>query len=51
LIVEAKVGWLESSSSKAKAHEEAAEVVRVALGKLPEVTDVIWLSKDEFEQA
>ena len=48
LIVEARVGWLESGSKKAKAHEEAVELVRAAMSGIPQISDVIWLAQDEL---
>ncbi len=51
LIVEAKVGWLESSSKKSLALEEVVRVVDSALRTLPDVSGVEWFTQDEFTES
>jgi len=51
LIVEAKVGWLESGNKKAIALDEAVYLIVSALKTVPEVSGLTWFTKDEFAES
>jgi hypothetical protein len=48
LIVEGKVGWLESRDKKTATIEEAVLLVESGLKMVREVSAVTWLTQDEF---
>ncbi len=48
LIVEAKTGFFERGKTKESAFQEAIQAIQSAILAVPEITNVAWMSQDEF---
>jgi len=48
IIVEAKTLWFDKKECKLTKHQSAIAVVGKALNDMPEISDITWLTREEF---